>query len=85
MGEGKGEGENGLLTLRILTSRGGGGRLSGDVALTVPLASTATAAAAAPGSVVVVDDISVDTCAAIPTTIAASTATAATKNTNNSL
>ena len=84
MGEGKGEGENGLLTLRILTSRGGGGRLSGDVALTVPLASTATAAAA-PGSVVVVDDISVDTCAAIPTTIAASTATAATENTNNSL
>ena len=84
MGEGKGEGENGLLTLRILTSRGGGGRLSGDVALTVPLASTATAAAAS-GSVVVVDDISVDTCAAIPTTIAASTATAATKNTNNSL
>ena len=83
MGERKGEGENGLLTLRILTSRGGGGRLSGDVALTVPLASTATPAA--PGSVVVVDDIPVDTCAAIPTTVAASTATAATKNTNNSL
>ena len=62
---------------------GDGGRLSGDVALTVPLASTATPAA--PGSVVVVDDISVDTCAAIPTTIAASTATATTENTNNSL